>query len=122
MVIFNALCSMNISRSRSGQALEPSLIPGTEWYGPQPAWSPLPLARPPETDVFLLANGGSRFSSEGSALARSGLGDAPYAFGDWLRRTAREDGGAGRRGLRLPAARGAHCVTHARGRGQPSPI
>lgn len=45
-----------------------------------------------------------------------GLVDAPYAFYDWLRCTAREDGGPERRELRLPAAPHRDSVTHTHGR------
>lgn len=50
-------------------------------------------------------------------MEEGGLGDAPYAFYDWLRCTAREDGGPERRELRLPAAPHLDSVTHAHGRG-----
>lgn len=46
-----------------------------------------------------------------------GLGDAPYAFYDWLRCTARVDGESERKELRLPAAPRRDSVTHAHGRG-----
>lgn len=55
-------------------------------------------------------------------MGGGGPGDAPYAARDWLRCTARGDGGSERSGLRLPAAPLGDSVTHAHGRGQRASI
>ena len=48
--------------------------------------------------------------------------NAPYASWDWLRRTARKDGGPERWELRLPSSCDGDSVTHAHGRGGPASI
>lgn len=50
-------------------------------------------------------------------MEEGGLEDAPYAFWDWLRRTARKDGGPETWKLRLPASYNGDFFTHAHGRG-----